>query len=832
MLHFNDRKLVWFIKYLPISIIVVSAIIINAAMFFGINQKVKALVEVVKTDYVASQKLLIETQVLQVSQQVEHIQLAVNHEIKKKIKLRMDRAYTMAQNIYSSNQHLPEDDLKRMIIRELRKLRYDDGRGYIYLYDMDGNSVMHPIIPEIESTNRLHVKDVNGDEVIKSHIDSLQGKQGAYSRYWYIKPGHGDVEFEKISYNRRFEPFNWYLGTGEYVVDIEQLSQERILTILSQIKIGDNGYIFVFEKSGKSLLTSNRITKHTSRNAYDVFGEAFMHDVLSVAKLGGFVDYQTYDKSGTFGPKSSYMKELDRWGWIIGTGVYLDQVNESIELRKDELLLESRQEYRVVLAISLIATLLCIFLSVLVSRKVSARFIQMETRIANDFNRLQTSQRRLQHMAKHDSLTALPNRSELELRIAKSIAHSKLEDKLLAVVFLDLDDFKRINDQYGHTYGDELLRQIGQRFESVLGSSDTVSRFGGDEFVFCLSGLNEIAEAEEKVIKIRNTFKQEFNLGSVSVNAKCSAGVAMYPYDGCKVEELLTKADIVLYKAKESHKGDAIFYDDVINKQVQFDFAVEEHLEHAITNRELNVVYQPQVDSKTQQLKGIEALCRWENPELGFVSPLDFIPAAERTGQIHMIGEYVLKQACRDTLRLMPNGEGAVGVSVNVSPKQLLEPEFVYRVTRLVAESGLDAKRVTLEITENILIKELNIVEPILLQLREYGFGISLDDFGTGFSSLNYLNTLPISEIKIDRSFIGKLNTSQHSETLVKAIIEIGASCQMKVVAEGVETNEQLQTLKQYQCDLLQGYYFDKPLSANALIESYTSDSEALCCEL
>ena len=305
----------------------------------------------------------------------------------------------------------------------------------------------------------------------------------------------------------------------------------------------------------------------------------------------------------------------------------------------------------------------------------------------------------------------------------------------------------------------------------------------------------------------------------------------MYPYDGTEVDELLTKADIVLYKAKESQKGESIFYDEVINKQVTYDFRVEEQLKLALKNREISVVYQPQVDSQTQKVRGVEALCRWNNAELGFVSPLDFIPAAERLGLIQELGEYVLKQACEDTLQLMPNGDEAIGVSVNVSPKQVLENGFADRVERVVGQTGLAASRVTLEITENILIKDLQVVEPVLRQLRELGFGISLDDFGTGFSSLNYLNSLPVSEIKIDRSFIRKLNTSPHSATLVRAIIDIGNSCEMKVVAEGVETDEQMTKLQQYECDLLQGFYFDKPLPVAGLMETYFPKATKRACD-
>ncbi|WP_333912685.1 bifunctional diguanylate cyclase/phosphodiesterase [Vibrio coralliirubri] len=839
MLHINDKKLVWFTKYLPITIIIFSAIVLNVAMFTSVDQKVKALVDLIRTDYISAQKNSIETQVLQVSQQIKHTQRLVEIEVKKRITRRLDRAYTAAQNIYSSNQHLPEEELKLLILNEIRKLSYADKKDYIYAYDMQGTVLVHPRAPELENTNQLETTDSRGVAVIKQQIALLKQNHGAYSRYFVPRPGfdgqdfekpHIDnTHFEKLSYIRRFEPFDWYFGTGISLDDVKRVSYQRILEILSKVTVGDNGYLFVFEQNGDSLLHAHQIHTGQDLNVYDDLGNNFKQDVLAQAESGGFVDYITVDKQGFIGPKSSYVKKVGDWDWIVGTGVYLNNINASIEHRKNQLLLDSRNEFGLILILSVLATLLCIFISALVSRRISLRFDQMEQRISDDFNRIQNSRRRLQHMARHDSLTALPNRSELELQVSRAIAHSKLEGKLVALVFVDLDNFKRINDQYGHASGDELLKQIGLRFERILGANDIVSRFGGDEFVFCLSGIHDLAEAEQKVQQIQDVFKPLFNIHGASVSTQCSAGVSMYPYDGTEVEELLTKADIVLYKAKELNKGDAIFYDDVINQKVKYGFSVEEQLKTALEKGEFSVLYQPQVDSHTEQLKGVEALCRWHNSLLGFVSPLDFIPAAERIGKIHEIGEFVLRKACEDTLRLMPNGPEAVCVSVNVSPKQVFELGFDDKVIRLIEEVGIDPCRVTLELTENILIKDLHIVEPILKRLREYGFGISLDDFGTGFSSLNYLNTLPITEIKIDRSFIGKLNSSQHSETLVKAIIDIGASCQMKVVAEGVETPEQMAKLQQYHCDLLQGYYFDKPLSAQGLIDAYFPAEPEAC---
>ena len=821
MLHINDKKLVWFTKYLPIVVIISSAIILNLIMMTGVDHKVRALVDLVRMDYIAAQKRLIEAQVKQVSQQIEKTQHVAEAESMKALKRRIDRAYTVAQNIYSSNQHLSNPELKVMILNEIRRMSFANKQSYIYVYDMQGTALVHPLMPEFESTNRLNVSNGEGQYVVAEQVALMRENSSAYMRYKFNRPGYGDEEFEKLSHIRRFEPYGWFFGTGVYLDQVKATSYQRILDILSNVTIGDNGYLFVFEENGDTLLRHNQIQVGSGQNLYQEIGESFKNQVLSQPASGGFVDYITKDSDGVLGPKTSFVKRIDGWDWIIGTGIYLNKVQTSIEKRKEELLIESRNEFGLVLVFSVLATLACIFLSALVSRKISLRFKQMEQRIAEDFNRLKNSRRRLQHMARHDSLTALPNRTELERQVNRAIAKSKLQGKLVAVVFVDLDDFKRINDQYGHGYGDELLKQISERFELCLDEHDIVSRFGGDEFVFCLPELDKLAQAQAKVKQIQSVFDKAFNLHGVSVTTQCSAGVAMYPYDGLEVDELLTKADIVLYKAKESRKGESVFYDEAINKKVIYDFQVEEQLKLALDNREISVVYQPQVDSQTQKVKGIEALCRWNNAELGFVSPMDFIPAAERLGLIQELGEYVLKQACEDTLTFMPNGRDVIGVSVNVSPKQILDSGFADRVKHLVSETGLCASRVTLEITENILIKDLHVVEPVLRQLRDIGFGISLDDFGTGFSSLNYLNSLPVSEIKIDRSFIRKLNTSQHSATLVRAIIDIGNSCQMKVVAEGVETDEQMTKLQQYECDLLQGFYFDKPLSVAGLIATY-----------
>jgi EAL domain-containing protein (putative c-di-GMP-specific phosphodiesterase class I) len=291
----------------------------------------------------------------------------------------------------------------------------------------------------------------------------------------------------------------------------------------------------------------------------------------------------------------------------------------------------------------------------------------------------------------------------------------------------------------------------------------------------------------------------------------------MYPADSDDAESLIRKADIVLYKSKELSKGDVMFYNSDINEQIQYDYMLEEELRRAIHKNEISVLYQPQIDVESKKLVSVEALARWSNERLGMVSPVKFIAIAETIGLIDEIGQFVFRRACQDILAISPNDKDALGLSVNISPKQLVAPEFVQQIVDIVEDVGIDLNRITLEITENVLINDMKKVSLILHSLRNHGFSISLDDFGTGYSSLSYLNGLPITEIKIDRCFVDKILVSDQSNTLIRAIIAIGKSCEMNVVAEGVETGEQYQLLISYGCNLVQGYYLDRPLPIEKL---------------
>jgi len=386
-----------------------------------------------------------------------------------------------------------------------------------------------------------------------------------------------------------------------------------------------------------------------------------------------------------------------------------------------------------------------------------------------------------------------------------------------------LDDFKNTNDLHGHSVGDRLLELVGEEFSKILVGLDSVARFGGDEFVFCFPNLDDLQQAHQKVAIIQDIFKQQFLVQGKFIYSSCSVGVAMYPDDGDVAEDLISKADIVLYKSKSIQKGRAMFFDKMIDQQVQREFVIEEQLRLALTAQEFTIVYQPQISVVTKQIIGVEALIRWNNAILGSVPPDEFIKKAEAIGIIPNIGQFVIEKALFDVAKFNLEFNGELQLSINISPKQLIEPLFVEHIMSASQNVGFAAKLVMLEITENVLISDLNKVGPVLDALKVFGFKLSLDDFGSGYSSLSYLSDLPINEIKIDRSFIDKFLINSQSESLVKTIIAIGQFYDLTVVAEGVETQEQYQRLKRYNCDLIQGYYFDRPLSLAQLSEKYQS---------
>lgn len=434
----------------------------------------------------------------------------------------------------------------------------------------------------------------------------------------------------------------------------------------------------------------------------------------------------------------------------------------------------------------------------------------------------------IRHQASHDLLTGLPNRILFCDRLTLSLARIQRYGQKLAVIFLDLDAFKTINDTLGHAEGDRLLKSVSLRLKNCLGPDDLVARWGGDEFTILLSAISSSEDAARIAQKILNSLSTPFQFEEdqthqvTSLHVKASLGIAIAPYDGEDVDTLLKNADAAMYRAKQQGRNNYQLYTSAIGTKVLERLVLENNLYKALDSHEFLLHYQPQINLENGQIVGMEALLRWQSQDLGgLVSPLQFIPLAEETGLISPIGEWVLRTACAQNRAWQLAGLPPLPIAVNLSARQFQNKNLASTIHQILKETGLDSQYLEIEITESIAIQDMNFTIEVLHHLRNQNIQIAMDDFGTGYSSLGALKHLPINKLKIDRVFVRDLVRDSNDAAIIRAIVALGHGLNLKVIAEGVENLEQLQFLKAAKCDAMQGYLFSKPLSAEAATRLY-----------
>jgi diguanylate cyclase len=418
----------------------------------------------------------------------------------------------------------------------------------------------------------------------------------------------------------------------------------------------------------------------------------------------------------------------------------------------------------------------------------------------------------LNYLAMFDPVTSLPNRNALNSRITQAVARAERLNTGLAVLFLDLDNFKIINDTLGHDAGDDLLHGVAQRLTTALRGADSVFRLGGDEFTVLIEDIPEPAAAGVIAKNIITALQLPFNLKNQDVYVTTSIGISHYPEDSHHFKTLLKNADTAMYYAKSRGKNNFQFFSADMNSKAQKRLEMETSLRRALENNEFEVYYQPQVDQRTREAVCMEALIRWRHPDRGLVSPLDFIPLAEETGLIIPIGAWILKESCRQCVEWHSMGFSNLKIAVNLSGKQFNQENLTGHIAQVLAETKLDPAYLELEITESAIMETSTQAIDILKQLRAMGLSLSIDDFGTGYSSMNYLKRFPISKLKIDRSFVMDIPGDAEDGAIAEAIIALAKALNISVVAEGVETAEQADFLLKRQCNLVQGYFYSKPM--------------------
>jgi diguanylate cyclase (GGDEF)-like protein/PAS domain S-box-containing protein len=434
--------------------------------------------------------------------------------------------------------------------------------------------------------------------------------------------------------------------------------------------------------------------------------------------------------------------------------------------------------------------------------------------VYSDIRERKNFEKTLEHLAQHDHLTDLPNRMLLHDRLNQSIIQAERNNRKIAVLFLDLDHFKNINDSMGHNTGDTVLIQAAQRLKKALRKGDTLARHGGDEFIVVMEGFDSKNDVSILCKKLLNHISPEFLVNGEKYFLGVSIGISIYPEHGNTVSDLISKADIAMYKAKSDGRNDYKFYTPDLNTNILDRMKIDTDLHNAITNDEFVLHYQPQISIENNEIIGVECLVRWEHPDQGLIYPDNFIPAAEEIDLMVPIGEIIINKACAQMHEWFSKGIDIGIMAVNISGKQINNSKLLDHVTKALEKYSIPSNRLELEVTENFIMKQGEQSINSLEVLRDSSVHISIDDFGTGYSSLNYLKKLPINKIKIDRSFIEGIPSDPHDKAIINAVIAIGRSLNYKVIAEGVENAEQLKFLKENGCDEYQGYYCSKPLAA------------------
>lgn len=632
-----------------------------------------------------------------------------------------------------------------------------------------------------ENSLRKSLEGLMSDSV-GQNVETLSGSESARRLQAEVLDLMRDTAIVKIKiYNR--------IGNTVFSSNVEQIGESRL---------GNPGF-----RSAISGATSSNLTHRDSIDSFE--GTLAEVDILS-----SYIPIRGKDQSveGVFELYQNvtpFVAQLNRNMWLVTGGVafvfaalYLMQF---LVVRRAQGILED-QEGRIMAARDTLEI------------QVAARTDELKrtnTQLEGEITERRQAQSKLNYLAYHDPLTGLSNRRSFIERLEESLRESAQRDERLAVLFIDLDQFKQVNDSLGHGVGDELLISVAARLSEHVRLIDMLARLGGDEFICLMEGVRSENEVELLAREIIGAFDFPFRLDDHELFLSASVGICLSPADGNNVLDLMRNADTAMYRAKALGRGNFHFYTPEMTRDAQVRIRMENLLRRALANGELSVHLQPQVETKSGRLVGAEALVRWNSPELGLVMPMRFIPLAEDSGLIVGLGNWVLRETCRQVMQWSKSGFDLPQVSVNLSVKQLERPEFIDVLCQILDETGMDAASLKLELTESVVMAVGQSFD-LLERLRDLGISLSLDDFGTGYSSLSYLKMLPVQQLKIDKSFVDGIGKNSGDEAIIRTVMELARSLDFEVIAEGVETVEQSDFLAELGCEQLQGHLHGKAM--------------------
>lgn len=858
----------------------------------------------------------------------------------------VDLAMQIAQAIHErESPHRTPAQVQKLIVEALRPVRFFDGRGYIFIDSMQGRFVLLPTAPQYEGRAGIDNQDDTGAYVMRGLINAAYVPQGqGFFRYRWYRPDAPQTMTDKLAYVRHFAPYDWLIGTGDYLYEWENRQQQEAKQRLRALHFGDTGSVGVIDRDGRSILSpSNAALEGLLPAQMPALEQRALEKFRATAQAGGgFVEYE-WPRPGARaneppGRKTALISTYAPWGWLLVTTMFNDELHSTLRAETQAHEQGSTQK-RVELALMLAGALALglagsfgfsrwsrrlfsgyhcelqtaqeklriaaiafesqegIFVTdargkiLNVNRSFTAItgysadeaigqtpslmrsghhgpefYAAMRSAIASaggwsgeiwnrrkdgsifpewltitavktevgevthyvstltDITQRKAAEEEIRHLAFYDPLTRLPNRRLLLDRLQQALLTSQRTQHHGALMFIDLDNFKLVNDSLGHDQGDLLLQEMGRRLVTTVRESDTVARLGGDEFMVVLEDLSMQApkaarQAEEVAEKILQALAAPVTLAKQEVKTSCSVGVVLFANEeAVRPEDLMKHADLAMYQAKESGRNAVRFFDPEMHDAVVKRLALERDLRTGLQEGQLRLYYQAQVGGHGK-IVGAEGLVRWLHPLRGMIPPAEFIPLAEDSGLILPLGQWVLHTACEQlACWAQEPGRAQLTLAVNVSSRQLRQKNFVDQVLQTLVQTGAPPHRLKLELTESLLLDNPGDAITKMSALKAHGVGFSLDDFGTGYSSLAYLRQLPLSQIKIDQSFVHDLCTDPRAMAIVRTIVTLADSLGLNVIAEGVETQEQREHLVRNGCHTCQGYLYGRPVPVEELM--------------
>lgn len=616
-----------------------------------------------------------------------------------------------------------------------------------------------------------------------------------------------------------------HANTPEAEKNLQKITLRHLRNIQpASTEIDQGRYTFIYDKTDRYLLhiDTDRIGKLRRNFVSSQVDQLFSFEsVYAQPNHQAFFTYKhkMFNNDRREREKISFVTTIPEWRWVVGAGIYLDDVYAKTAAQERLIKKGSRKNLSFLIVGSLLFLIIMLGLIYRGSKFIFLKESQHIAEIEKIEQKRQDAEFRLNKSIHYDKMTKLSTFAYFEHNIGliyKSVnAHSDG-----AMLCISIDNYRTIYGLYGYDIGEFVLVTMAERLKNLF-DIHLICHYSNDQFLICYVPSELRPDYYDAVSDVKKAVNEPIELADYEILLSCTIGVKPFIYADESFDQIVRQANLVVEEARKDEGTQIGYFTHQTQEKIDRELYIVKSLPRAILSREIFVVYQPQINSKTGKISGVEALCRWIDPRLGFVPPDEFISLAEKNSLISYIGEYVFERACLDIQRFYPNGEGAITISINVSPIQMQQSGFVNKLLHIVEKSGIEPKRVIVEITENLLVDDLNKTSEILNELHDFGFKTSLDDFGTGYSSLSYLSHLPIDEVKIDREFtIDLLEKPQH-QALIKAVSAIGHASNMEIVVEGVETAQQARWLAAHDCHLLQGFYFDKGLKIEQLISEY-----------